>query len=69
MYKILMLGIVAVCCAMSGCSNADVSETDFSSVSPITRSGGTIVWEAQPGTINIPAGQAVTINTDGSVIK
>ena len=34
-----------------------------------TRAVGVVVWEAQPGTVDIPFGQAVTIGLDGSVTK
>lgn len=52
-----------------GCS-ADIAEEGYTP--PVTRSAmreATIVWQASPGSINVPARQAVTIGLDGSVTK
>lgn len=69
MKKILfaLLGMITIC--LHGCSDEAVE--GINSIPPDTRAAraATVVWQAQPGGIDIPLGQAVTVNLDGSVIK
>lgn len=62
-----LFGIVTI--ALCGCSDEAVEETH--NIPPDSRAvrAITVVWQAQPGEIDVPLGQAVTINTDGSVVK
>ena len=51
---------------LCGCTDESEEET---TTGITTRAVGVVVWEAQPGTVDIPFGQAVTIGLDGSVTK
>lgn len=53
--------------ALCGCTN-DMEE--LNSPEPMTRAvnSAQIVWEAQPGTIDVKQGQAVTVTLDGQII-
>ena len=44
---------------------------ELNSPEPMTRAvnSAQIVWEAQPGTIDVKQGQAVTVTLDGQIIK
>lgn len=54
--------------SLCGCSD-DMEE--LKSPEPMTRAvkSAQIVWEAQPGTVDIKQGQAVTVTLDGQIIK
>ena len=54
--------------ALCGCTN-DMEE--LNSPEPMTRAvnSAQIAWEAQPGTIDVKQGQAVTVTLDGQIIK
>ncbi len=67
--KIIFILSVLATTSLCGCSS-DLEEID-SSPEPITRAvkATQIVWQAQPGTIDIEQGQAVTITLEGQVIK
>lgn len=69
MKAIFMLSMFISTVLLCGCSS-DIEEID-SSQNSMTRSvkAAQVVWEAQPGTINVPQGQAVTITLDGQVIR
>lgn len=65
------LFILSAFASISLCScSSDIEEID-SSPESMTRAvnASQVVWEAQPGTINVPQGQAITITLDGQVIR
>ena len=51
------------------CGCTEVNTNNETTTGITTRAVGVVVWEAQPGTVDIPFGQAVTIGLDGSVTK
>lgn len=56
--------------ALCGCSDEAEDIGGLSEAGMSTRAASAnVVWEAQPGDIDVPLGQSVTINLDGSVIK
>lgn len=68
MRKIFALSVFATT-LLCGCSS-DMEEID-TSPEPMTRGvkAAKVVWQAQPGSIDIKQGQAVTVTLDGQVIK
>lgn len=69
MKAFFILSALSATTLLCSCSS-DIEEID-SSPESMTRAvkAAQVVWEAQPGTINVPQGQAVTITLDGQVIK
>ena len=56
---------------LCGCTDEseEVNTNNETTTGITTRAVGVVVWEAQPGTVDIPFGQAVTLGLDGSVTK
>lgn len=52
---------------LCGCTDEseEVNTNNETTTGITTRAVGVVVWEAQPGTVDIPFGQAVTIGLDG----
>lgn len=69
MGKIILTFLSIIIISLCGCSDEAVEEVNNTPPNSRALSATTVVWQAQPGEINIPLGQAVTINTDGSIIK
>lgn len=70
MKKIFALSVFATTLLCGCSSDSDMEEID-TSPEPMTRGvkAAKVVWQAQPGSIDIKLGQAVTVTLDGQVIK
>lgn len=67
LFTLFAFSIAIFCGCTEGAEEVSISTKSATGVT--TRAADVVVWEAQPGTIDIPAGQAVTIGLDGSVTK
>lgn len=68
MRKIFYIIITSSAFILHGCTSDEYINSSLDNAS--TRAATvTVVWEAAPGTIDIPRGQDVTVTLDGRVIK